>query len=154
MVINQQQYMDTEFVQQVLGEDAMLLTQGQKLLPDMVAGDFQFPVSDGTLPIDRAALLDVWKQIFLGIAQSPQLSATFDIIKVFEYTAELGGARNIEDFKIQMTPDQQVLAQAQAGNMVPAGMAAQRMNGAMPQGGQPTGIPPPKPNGAGPPVTG
>jgi len=154
MVINQQQYMDTEFVQQVLGEDAMLLTQGQKLLPDMVAGDFQFPVSDGTLPIDRAALLDVWKQIFLGIAQSPQLSATFDIIKVFEYTAELGGARNIEDFKIQMTPDQQVLAQAQAGNMVPAGQAAQRMNGAAPQGGQPTGLPPPKMNGGAPPGAG
>jgi hypothetical protein len=119
--------MDTEFVQRVLGEDAMLLTQGQKLLPDMVAGDFQYPVSDGTLPIDRVALLEVWKEIFIAIAQNPMLSQTFDVIKVFEYTAELGGARNIEDFKIQMTPDQRIMQQAQAGNIVPAGAAAKGM---------------------------
>jgi hypothetical protein len=103
-------------------------------------------VSDGTLPIDRVALLEVWKEIFIAIAQSPQLSSTFDIVKVFEYTAELGGARNIDDFKLQMTPDQQVLAQAQAGNIVPAGQAAGKMNGgAPPGGGQPTGqVPPPQ----------
>ena len=146
MVINQQQYMDPKFVQMVLGNDAMLLAQGQMLMPDMIAGDYQFPISDGTLPIDRVALLEVWKEIFMAIAQSPQLSATFDIVKVFEYTAELGGARNIEDFKVQMTPDQQVMAQAQAGNMVPAGAAAAKMNGgAPPGGGAPTGqVPPPQ----------
>lgn len=132
MIINQQQYMDTEFTQRVLGEDALLLTKGQQLLPDMVAGDFQFPVSDGTLPVDRVALLEVWKEIFIAISQSPQLSATFDVVKVFEYTAELGGARNIEDFKVQMTPDQQIMQQAQAGNIVPAGQAAKGMNGAGP----------------------
>jgi len=64
---------------------------------------------------------------------------------VFEYTAELGGARNIEDFKVQMTPDQQVMAQAQAGNVVPAGAAAQKLNGGRPGGGAPTGqVPPPQ----------
>lgn len=141
MCINQQQYMDPEFVTQVLGADAMLIQPGGKLLPNMIAGDFQFPISDGTLPIDRVALLEVWKEIFMAIASNPMLSQTFNVVKVFEYTAELGGARNIEDFKIQMMPDQMAMAQAQAGNMVPAGQAAKAIGG------------PPTNGAAGPPAT-
>ena len=85
----------------------------------MLTGDFHYPINDGTLPLDRVALLDVWKEIFMGVAQDQQLRSQFDVIELFKYTAELGGAKNIERFQVQAMPDQQVMDQMQAGNMKP-----------------------------------
>lgn len=120
-VLNLQQYMDEEFTVQVLGQDGanMLRT----LRPTDLTGDFYFPVHDGTLPLDRVAMLDVWKEIFLAVAQQPGLQQRFDLTKIFEYTAELGGAKNIEQFKVQMVPDQQALAGAASGQLLPVGAA-------------------------------
>jgi hypothetical protein len=43
----------------------------------------------------------------------------YDIGKMFERAAELGGIRNIESMRMQQMPDQQLQQQAQAGNAVP-----------------------------------
>ena len=66
-------------------------------------------------------MLDVWKEIFLGVSQDPDLRVRFDLVKIFEYIAELGGAKNLENMKInvQAVPDDVAAQQAQAGNTVP-----------------------------------
>ncbi|NJM09438.1 MAG: hypothetical protein HC883_00625 [Bdellovibrionaceae bacterium] len=64
---------------------------------------FNYIPHDGTLPLDRVAMLDVWKEILLGVAQQPLLAQNFDIKEIFKYTAELGGAKNIENFELQPT---------------------------------------------------
>lgn len=122
MCLNYQQHLTEDFVIQVTGiagaESPIMVS------PEMVMGDFHYPVHDGALPLDNIAILDTWKEIFLALLQNPQLAMGYNMPAVFEHIAELSGVLNIEQFKI--APDQQVQQQAQAGNLVPTqDMAAQ-----------------------------
>lgn len=128
MGINLQQRMNADFYRKVLGNqmDPSLLITG----PESIAGDFNYPINDGTLPLDRALLLQVWQQILMGVAQDPELRATYSLPKIFQYVADLGGATNIETFKVATQPDAMVEQQAQAGNLVPTSALA----GVMPNG--------------------
>lgn len=117
MCLNIQQYLSMEFYYQVLGRDGR--RESHRIAPEHVTGDFYFPVHDGTLPLDKVAMVDVWKEILVAVMSSEQLSATYDIGKIFEHTAELGGARNIESFRLQTSPENVLTNQVQAGNMVP-----------------------------------
>ena len=126
MVLNTIQYQSEEFMIKILGaEGARLL-----LAPHHEVGDFSFPSYDGILPPDKIALFQIWRELTQAASQSEILSQTHDIGKMFEHTAELGGARNIEEFRrqgappegvLQITPteDGEVQDQAQAGNLVP-----------------------------------
>ena len=99
MTTNNLQYLDREFEITVLGSDG--LQAPLRISPDMLTGDFHFPVHDGTLPLDRVALLDIWKELFLAISKDPQLRAEYSVPRIFDWIAELGGARNIETMKLQ-----------------------------------------------------
>jgi hypothetical protein len=125
MSVNTQQYISDHFYLTVLGIDGA--RDPITIRPEMLVGNFHYPVQDGTLPIDKVAMLDVWREIFGALLADPILRQQYDIAKVFEYIAELGGAKNIQSFRIQMQPQGAIDAGVQAGNMVP-------MNGA--QGGQ------------------
>lgn len=118
MSSNIQQYLSEEFMVQVVGNKDV------RLSPEHLVGDFNFPIHDGTLPLDKIALLDVWKEIFIGVAQDQQLRQDFSVVRIFEYIAQLGGAKNIEEFKnqtpnLQVLPDQQVAELASSGGAVP-----------------------------------
>ena len=75
------------------------------------------------------------------MTQDQQLSQEYDRGKVFEYIAELSGARILKDFKVQpgeqptvqpnLMPDQQLQGQAQAGNVVPLPRTPRGMPGPM-----------------------
>jgi len=133
MCINMQQLMTEPFMMKVVGIDG--LSRLTQIAPDNLIGDFNFPVTDGTLPLDKIALLDVWKEIFMQVASNPMLMQMYNVQQIFEYIAELSGARNIEKFKVQPSPGMQgippgpvpglgpdpgVMAQqAGAGNVVP-----------------------------------
>lgn len=117
MSLNTQQFMSTDFHVRVTGDDGNIYPL--QIPPDGVAGDYFYPIHDGTLPQDKVALLDIWKQIMEGVAASPQLSQAYDIGKIFEFVAELGGAKNIRSFKIQQGSPEQIQQQAQAGNLAP-----------------------------------
>lgn len=140
--INMQQLMTEPFLIQVVGADgAAVMSQ---ISPEQIVGDFNFPVTDGTLPLDKIAILDVWKEIFMQVAQNPMLAQQYDVNKIFEYVAELSGARNIEKFKLQPAtagmqglPPEAMLNQQQAGNVVPLFGGAQTPPGAPPGRGIP-----------------
>ena len=130
MSLNIMQYMPEEFFIDLVGMEGLEdnfrklglnPAEGVNVTPEMVVGDFYYPIHDGTLPIDRVALLDVWNQIFLAVSQDPQLRQTFNVVKIFEYIAELGGAKNIQQFTLDVktAPDAQVAQEAQAGNLAP-----------------------------------
>lgn len=123
MSLNTQQYLDQDFYLQIVGREG--IDKPIHIRPEMLVGAFHFPVHDGTLPLDRVALLDQWKEIFLAVASDPELRAQFSVPEIFDYIAELGGAKNLDRFKIQIAPDQQVQQQAQAGNLVPTGESGQ-----------------------------
>jgi len=127
MSLNNQQHLTDEFFLMVLGAD------GQKsplrVTPDQITGDFHYPVHDGTLPIDKVAMLDVWKELFLGMLSDQELRRSYSIPKIFEYIAELGGARNIESFRLAVMPDKQFDQALQSGNIVSPQAAAGSLNG-------------------------
>lgn len=124
MVFNIQQFMPTQMWIETTGDDGT--PSSQSFTPEMLVGSFNYQVSDGTLPFDKVAALEVWKEILMGVAQDPELRATKDITKIFDYVAELGGAKNIDRFNKPVPPPIQTAAAPNPGadpNMVPIGAA-------------------------------
>ena len=131
--LNVQQYMDHEFFMEVVGSNGQ--PEGIVLDPSMLVGDFHYPVHDGTLPIDKIALLDMWRQLLIAMQSDPVLRQTYSIPQVFGFIAELGGIVNLESFKITARPDGEIEQELQAGNML-AGSVGSNGGGA---GGAGTG---------------
>lgn len=139
---NVQQYLQDEVYIQVVGNQGFQQFQGLlkphldaagglAVRPEMIAGDIYFPIHDGTLPLDRVALLDVWKEIFLAVSGDPLLRQQFSVTKIFEHVADLGGAKNIDQFKVDLSMAQPQLpgadpnappAAVQSGNGMPVPM--------------------------------
>jgi hypothetical protein len=122
MSLNTQQWMSQDFYIRVVGQDGALYPLN--ISQDGLAGDFYYPINDGTLPLDKVALLDIWQQIIQGVAQDPELRSSYSMPKLFEFVAELGGAKNIKSFRIQPMGPEQMQQQQQAGNMAPIPGAA------------------------------
>jgi len=136
MSLNTQQWMSKDFYVRVVGEDGLLYPLN--VSRDGLVGDFHFPVHDGTLPLDRVAMLDIWQQIMMGVLQDPELRQSYSVPKLFEYIAELGGAKNIKSFRVQPMGQEQLQQQAQAGNLAPIPGAqgpGGLMNSTLPQPG-------------------
>ena len=115
--LNIQQYLSDDFAIDVLGEYGAEAPVHIDLRA--VTGDFYFPVHDGSLPMDKVALFDIWQQALQFVAGNPQLQTAYDVGRIFEFVAKLGGAENIDQFRLNHMPNQMVNAQAQAGNLVP-----------------------------------
>jgi hypothetical protein len=103
MSVNIQQHQTMEFYLQVVGAQEM--GKGpQPITPQSLAGDFYFPVHDGTLPLDRVALFDVWKEIMMAIMQSEALQAQFPLGEIFKHVSELGGAPDLANYEVKVAP--------------------------------------------------
>lgn len=117
---NTQQYYDDELVLKITGNLAQMAgVQSVRVSPEDISGSYFFTPVDGTLPIDRFAQANLWKELLIGFQQLPELSVQYDIGKIFGWVAQLSGIRNIDQFRIEMGSPQQLMAQAQAGNVVP-----------------------------------
>lgn len=115
--LNLQQYLSPDFQAIFLNDQNEQLA----LSASDITGDFYFKVSDGTLPMDKVALFDIWQQALQFVAGQPVLLQTYDLPKLFEFVAKLGGADTIENFRIQAMSPQAIEQQAAAGNLVPQG---------------------------------
>lgn len=115
---NTQQLYDQEQMYRVAGD---LLTGAKNLLvtPELIQGFYDFVPVDGTLPIDRFAQANLWKEILLGMAKMPQLAMQYDMAGIFSWMAQLAGLKNVTQFKVSVMPNAQLAAQAQAGNLQP-----------------------------------
>ena len=115
--LNLQQYLSPDFQAIFLNDQnqEIVLSQGD------IAGDFYFKVSDGTLPMDKVALFDIWQQALQFVAGQPVLLQSYDLPKLFEFVAKLGGADTIENFRIQAASPEAIAQQAAVGNLVPQG---------------------------------
>ena len=116
--VSQQMY-DEERKFRIVGD----LTQwGEKFItvtPDQIAGFYDFVHVDGTMPIDRYAQANLWQQLLGGVAQLPQIMGAYDMPKIFAFVAQLAGLKNINQFRIQVLPDNTMQNSIAAGNSVP-----------------------------------
>jgi hypothetical protein len=95
-----------------------------KVTPFDLIVDYDVTVKDGTMPSGEGS--ELWVQLFQIIGQNPLLMQQFDTARIFAHIARGLGAKNVEEFKAKMPqvqaqvqPDEQVAAQAQAGNVIP-----------------------------------
>lgn len=134
LLMNTQQYYDQEQKFKIVGD----LVQGSDpftmVTPQTIAGNYDFIPVDGTLPVDKFAQANLWRQIFADLKSFPAAAQQLDLMGIFSYVAKLAGAKNFDQFRLKVVPDQQLQEQAQAGNMVPVKEAAAD---AMRQAGEP-----------------
>lgn len=121
LLSNSQQFYDAGAKLRRVGDLAM--TAGPSFLnvtPDSIAGYFMPLPVDGTLPIDRMAQANLWKEVLMGLTRMPpQIAMGFDMLKIFSWMAQLGGLKNINQMKVQMMDPAQLQNQAAMGNVVP-----------------------------------
>lgn len=121
LVANSQQFYQYDAKMRIVGDTAQLAgTRFMNVTPEDIAGWFLPLPVDGTLPIDRTAQANLWKEVLMGLTRMPpQIAMTYDTSKIFAWMAQLGGLKNINQFKIQMMPNEQLANMAAAGNVIP-----------------------------------
>ena len=128
--IHTQQYMKKDTYVSIVGRNQEKLTelfgQGQKapVTPFDLAVDYDAMVRDGSIPGGNFS--DIWVEMYKIIATDPQLRQEYDTFRIFEYIAMELGAKNIQDFRrnvsrVQPTvvDDETVAREAEKGNLVP-----------------------------------
>ena len=120
MVQNSQQNYEIEMKLKIVGDLAISAGAGfMKVAPENIVGFYDMVPVDGTLPVDRFAQANLWKELLAQFRAIPELMQRYDIGRMFEWVAQLAGLKNITQFKIQIAPDMALAQQAQAGNVVP-----------------------------------
>jgi hypothetical protein len=119
LIQNTQQYYDSERKYRLVGNLAEFSPQFVNITPQDISGFYGFVPVDGTMPIDRFAQVNLWQMLFGQIAQIPQIAQQYDLAKIFGWVANLGGLKNVSQFRVQVVPDEQLQQSAQAGNSVP-----------------------------------
>lgn len=143
MIVGQQLIQDVGYMfamhtQQMMQEDVWVNTVGawqdqllayygpqiqndrMRVTPQDLNIDFDIAVN----PEGQGQATQFWVQMFDTIAKTPELYQLIDVGRVFRYVASQLGAKNVDNFlraPIQPVgaPTADVMAQAQAGNMVP-----------------------------------
>ena len=116
-----QQHLDIERAYKLAGDLLPGSAQDVIVSPEQIAGFYDYIPVDGTMPVDRFAQASLWKDIMAQMSVIPQIAQQYDLAQIFAYTAQLAGAKNVQRFKIQLTPDEEIARKVQAGNIVPLG---------------------------------
>ena len=131
--VHTQQYMTQEAYVNVAGRYAEQLmknftggkTRG-RVSPSDLAINYDLIVRDGSIPGGNFS--QSWIELFKIIGTTPELMGQFDVTRIFTYIAQQLGAKNVEDFRrninriqTQTMPDDEVMREVQAGNLVPTG---------------------------------
>lgn len=143
LVQNSQQLYDGDLMLRIAGATSMRKSDRVKVTPDMIAGFFDFVPVDGTMPVDRYAQAALLKEGIAGAAQIQEVAQKYDIAKLFGYSLELAGIKNIDQFeRIVVSPDAQLQQRAAAGNVVPIGVGNEQGTSGPGVGGGEGGIQP------------
>jgi hypothetical protein len=119
---------NTEQWVRIVGNRSEPTTRFINVNAEQIKGQFDYIPVDGTMPIDRQAQASVFTQMLQQMASIPTVAQAYDWARLFGYAAELHGVRNLQRFKVQVVPDGMAAAGAAAGNLVPAGQAANLAN--------------------------
>lgn len=120
LVQNSQQYYDGEMKFKIVGD--LIQEAGPRFVqvtPDLIAGMYDFVPVDGTMPVDRYAQANLWRELFMSISKVPQVAMQYDLGRIFAWVAQLAGLKNINQFKVQVMPPGMNPQLAGQGNVVP-----------------------------------
>lgn len=128
MVANTQQYMNEALVLRIAGKSNINSNKPVQISREDIQGKFDYIMPDITNPPDRMAELALWKEFFMGIAQSPELMQTFDIVQVFMEMAKKANIKNVKDFIRQDTQNKQPTPQQQVASVFGGGSQQQQQS--------------------------
>ena len=104
----------------IFGDDERLLVG-----PEDIDIAYDVVIPDGTLPTSGNP--QMWLQMMQMIGSNELLMQNFDMVKMFQYWAKMAGAKNVSSFvnraNVQVMPDEEVAAGAEAGDLVSMGGA-------------------------------
>lgn len=104
MLMNTQQLYDEEQQLRIAGK-TIGGPQGILVSPDTIAGKFDYVPVDGTMPIDRFAIANMWKELAVAMRGMPEVAAQFDWAGIMGWIAQMGGIKNLDQFKVRVVPD-------------------------------------------------
>lgn len=85
--------------------------------------NIDYDVQTGQYDTRGSQSAELWIQLYQIIMQDPMLAQQYDTQRIFKYIATSLGAKNVDNFvrpaQPMLMPTEQVLQQADAGNMVP-----------------------------------
>lgn len=117
-----QQRYDLERMFRIAGDNFAHDARMEMLLtPESIQGFYDFVPVDGTMPVDRYALANMWREILFGLGKFPQLAQGYNLGGMFEWMAQLAGMKNIKQFRVNVSGGGMLDEQARAGNLVPIG---------------------------------
>jgi hypothetical protein len=119
MLSNTQQLLDGERQYAIAGQLMDKARRFVSVTPDMIAGSYDYVPIDGTLPIDRMAMAELWTNIMKEMQSIPPLMARYDIGAVFEHVARLSGIKDLNTFRVQGVSNEMLTTGIQNGNVVP-----------------------------------
>lgn len=120
LLANTQQFYDMEQQFKVAGDVNGPDGAFMEVTPEAIAGFYDYVPVDGTLPVDRFAQANLWRQFIADVGANPQLSQGYDMRGIIAHMMQLAGAKNIKQFELKITPDEQLAQQVAAGDSVPA----------------------------------
>jgi len=120
LVQNTQQYYDMEQTFKLAG-DIMGAEKHRLITAEDIAGFYDYIPVDGTLPLDRFAMANLLKEVMKDMSAIPVLAQEYDISKMFAYTMQTAGIKNIQQFRINVRPDGAIDQGVGAGNLIPMG---------------------------------
>lgn len=86
---------------------------------ESIAGFYDFVPVDGTMPIDRFAQANLFREMLANLRNMPEVAQRYDVPGMFGWLARLIGMRNIDQFRVQTADPAMLQNQAQQGNLVP-----------------------------------
>jgi len=115
-----------EWPSQLMEEFGLSPDKARQISPYDILADFDIIFKDGTSATADALTNDFWTRNFAAILQSDKLGM-FNAQRIFQHMARLNGAKNVGEFIDKeggqlgalLQPDQKVIQDAAAGNIVP-----------------------------------
>lgn len=122
MLQNTQQYYTLEKQFRIAGDN--IRGQGAShinVTPEAIKGFYDFVPVVGESPADKFALASLWRDLMRDVASNQLIASTYNLPEMFGWVAQLAGLRNINRFRIQLTPDQAIRDALARGQVVPIG---------------------------------
>lgn len=102
-------------------------SQQIKVSPFDLLIDYDVVNRDGGIPGNQDT--NAWLSVMKMIMENPEAATEFDLPRIFQHLVREMGAKNVQDFlkktgpvsPPQVVPDEEVMAQVQAGNLKPIG---------------------------------
>lgn len=137
MISNTQQLMTMERKFSIAGNNMAHAQRFADVDPEAIAGFYDFVQVDGTLPVDRLAQANFWKEMLGQLARIPELAQQWNFGEMIAHVMMLQGEKNVDRFRIQVAQPGADLAGQ--GNVVPLSEAA-NARGANPAAGSSGGV--------------